>query len=160
MRTVIAVVAMASLCSGCMSTGGLVIGPCSYGTSKMNEPDVIKRASLQVKAPPQVFRGIQAGMRDGEFAVGMGVDVLALKEAIQSEQLTGGEAVLQAAGVIADSALYGFAAKKTGLLDYVREGFGTKTSKGEGSLQVTGDGNTVIYSTGEVRLDQSNNSGN
>ena len=156
MKTVMAV-CLAALCSGCMSTGGLVIGPASYGTSKMNEPDVTKRAALQVKAPPQVFRGIAAGMRDNEIAMGLGVDVLALKEAIQSEQLTFGEAMLQAGGCVVDAAIYGFAAKRTGALEYVRNGFGTKSATSIPSSSASGQGSiSIVNNTGTVNLNQGN----
>jgi hypothetical protein len=166
MKTVCVMVCLTVLCSGCMSTGGFVMGPISYSTAKLNESDVTKRAMENANIPqdkkPQVFRAVNVGMRDNEIAAGVGVDLISLKEAIQGQSLTFGEAATQVAGCLADSALYGFAAKRTGALQYVRDGFGTKnTSTSTPTSSAGGQGSiSIVNNTGTVNLNQGNQGGN
>lgn len=163
MKRMMLMVAMTALVSGCMTNGGLVIGPCSYLSAKSNEKAVAQRAMLKlgIEEPKklQVFRAMRAGIRDNEVAAAVGVDVLSLMEAMQTENLTAGELAMQATTCTADAVIEAFTLDRTGVLQSFRDGLDTKSkSSTSPTVSVTGDGNNVLINyNGDQRPDQSVN---
>jgi len=95
------------LMAGCMSPGGLVIGPCSYGTAKINESRMATRAVMESPAIPlekkaPLIQAINMGMDRPGIAVGFGINLAALA----NENYTGSEIMTQLLGCLGDAALY------------------------------------------------------
>ena len=95
------------LITGCMSPGGLIVGPCSYGTSKINENRMTQRAIMESPAIPlekkaPLLQAVNMGMDRPGIAVGFGINLAALA----NENYTGTEIFTQLLGVLGDAALY------------------------------------------------------
>jgi len=154
---VVALVAIVLLMTGC-TTGGLVVGPLSYLSAQANAKSVRERAVMAAQIPeekkPQVFRAMVAGASEGEVSRGMGVDFLALFDAVKNQKLTKGEMALQFATVAGDVVLEGWALDKT--LDKINDENDDESSQALPVPAVSGNNNTFIMNnTAPVSVDQS-----
>lgn len=92
--------------AGC-TTGGLVIGPCSYMASVSNARSMAARALRTADLEPQkkaeLFKVMAVGGDAHEYAVSLGVDLLSLS----GGQYTIKEAGKSLLGAVGDAAIYG-----------------------------------------------------
>lgn len=162
--TLVSVIGIAACMSGCMSPGGLVIGPVSSYTSKQNERALIRRAAVAsteftAEQKKKIFQASAAATDAGEVAVMVGVDILQLRGA----SLTKAEIGKQILGVLGDAVIYGaaaYAANEAGVLNFG----GGDDSSGSVSVNVGGNNNNVSVSgdttttSTTTQTDNSNNS--
>ncbi len=96
-----------SLCVGCASPGGLVVGPSSYYSASKNETAMSARSvmlarEIQPEQKQQLLKAVNLGIRPGEFAMAVGVDLAAIPET----SMTWSEILKNAVGVIVDAGIY------------------------------------------------------
>jgi hypothetical protein len=153
------VMAMLLGTSGCMSPGGLVVGPISGYTSGQNERAVIRRSAamsklLSADQKKKVFTASTSMSGAEEISVMVGVDLLQLRGA----KLTSAEVGKQVLGVLGDAILYGlvaYGADEAGLFGGNSSGGDTSTSE-DINIDVTGSDNTTIVIDGDTTTDDSN----
>jgi len=151
MHTTILACAAAALATGCMSTGGLVIGPVSKLSANSNARSVaVKSTKVSGMTEEQTRRVVvaSASMHDhGAIAVYAGVDVLALSTA----KLSWGELARQGGAVVADLVLYGAAAYA---IAEGTSGGGGESGGGtsENNISVVGSEGVIIQVQGDTSV--------
>lgn len=134
--------------SGCMSPGGLTVGPFSSYTTTLNERHMTERAVLQsqgiqVEKKAQILHAVNMSSSPREVAIGMGVDILALADG----GFTIKELALNAVGVLGDAAL------AAGATYAISSSFNkTDSSSKTATMTINGDQNTVVQGSGSVTM--------
>ena len=144
---------IAAFLTGCMSPGGLVIGPVSSYTASRNERALIKRAALSstdltVDQKKRIVVATATGNDAGEIALMVGVDLLQLRGAKLTKQEVGKQ-VLSALG---DAIIYGvaaYAADKSGLINLSSEDSNSRNI----AVNISGSEGTSVNISGDSDVD-------
>lgn len=149
--------------SGCRTGAGIVTGPLSYPVAKHVESKAQLRM-LSKPMPPRVF--VAAPLSSGALGSSVGIDLLALKDAIDSgTDYTWGEYLAQAGANLVEGVGYYFAGKSV-YDKYVGKSADNSTLGQSGSVNISGSTlqNVTINNVGgqqpNVHSEHAQDSGN